>query len=335
MRKVTRGFAAGSLAVAAVMLVAGCGAAESEPQETAPPVAATPSDTPTPSPTAPAPEPAVVPFDGDCAQVLTEEQLVTILGEGAISQSPVEDAPSYFATAVQNAGGISCGWMNSVTMATVTMTALPNSAFPEGAEHEPRTLVCEDNHGFQLCSTSLNVEGIWLSVRGSDEAVVTAALAPIGAVLVGVNAQAAGATPGTWIPPICDDFVPPLIDAVGATPEFGFPSDATPSGIAWETMVDAGRVSWCGFHNMGGPDKAVSIYVAPGIADLVTPTTAAVDVSGADQAWANNDTPFQTITVRVGPNILAVTGTSASTTQELAMIAASVIPTLDATTIVE
>lgn len=333
MHKRTRGFTAASASIAALLLLVGCSAETPEPAATTPVAVATPTVTPTPTP---APnEPAVVPFDGDCALVLTQDQLVDILGDGLIEASPVEDAPSYFATAVRNAGGISCGWTNTETYATVTMTALPADAFPDGTQHEPRTLECEVHHGAQLCSTSLNVENIWLSVRGTDETIVTAALAPIGAVLVGVQAQAATTAADTWIPPICDDLVPPLIDAVGVTPEFGFPSDATPSGIAWDTMVAAGRVSWCGFHAMGGPDKAVNIYMAPGVADLVIPTTAAVEVSGADEAWLNNDTPFQTITVRVGSNILAVTGTSASTTQELVTIAAAVIPTLNATTIVE
>lgn len=102
------------LVIAAVLLLSGCTSAPAADPVATP--TATPSATTTPTPTPPAPAAGVVAFGGDCANVLTEEQVEEILGAGALpfSEWMANYDPDYRAPAsspLERAGGIDCRWM--------------------------------------------------------------------------------------------------------------------------------------------------------------------------------------------------------------------------------
>jgi hypothetical protein len=220
------GLAAFSLALT------GCATAE---PEAAPAASSTPTPTPTPTPTVepivigPTEMPPVV-FGGDCEEVLSADEVTTILG----AESTIEELPPALGKfADQNAGALKCSWTTDgagLDVTLITRGALGSAVFP--AEVSARYF--EDCDGW-FCSWQGEEDGLWMlftfTREGMSQAEVEAggeALAPI----VGANYAESGSEPwvrdrtGWW----------PALDCGQIAVAVGAQAGAELSGERWDSL---------------------------------------------------------------------------------------------------
>jgi hypothetical protein len=291
-----------SLLLLAVLALAGC---VPEPTRTA-----TPSpDAATPTAATPAPAAPSVAFDGDCARVLTPEELEAAAGPGLT----LSDASSHLLAtppAVSaNLGGVTCSWHTS-NGDYVGVSVLDSAAVSTEIAGRYSTMQCGGTTG--LCEIGRVVDGAWIGVslvprredpwaEMSDEDVLreTDRLEAV------IRAVAAKTTPGMavarprdagwWTIPDCEQVRGAVEATLDEPMTAGFPGDSVPAGLAWEVLVEAGAAEWCSSYSTTEASSTIAeVYPQPGAGRPSDPTlrredVQEVEVAGADAAWLQVD----------------------------------------------
>lgn len=192
------------------------------PTRTAPTPTPTVSPTPTPE-EPPAPVTGVMPFGGECANTLTDEEVDALRGVG-MSRSDYR----WETGANTVLGGIDCVWVSeeSYLNATLHLYAFPESVVPDGV----RTAAvdgCRPQEGAESrveCSATEVVEGMWMLVRAggpadqiSQEGVESLLHSASGRLADHARAVAATPTSAWWAAPDC----PAIAAAIDPT-TYGF-----------------------------------------------------------------------------------------------------------------
>ncbi|MCT9821574.1 hypothetical protein N3K63_14905 [Microbacterium sp. W1N] len=169
-----RGFAV--FAVILGLAVTGCAPTPLTAPTEAPPTAATPSPTPTPAPE------WTIAFGGSCDNMLTDDQLASILGEDVMEHSTwlmqrddhegilVPSPPDAEGTA----GGLSCTWLEDSSSEwggeRLTLLALPTQAVGPAMVSALAEEVCEPSYDTTVCRLGLIAGDTWLvASRGTYE----------------------------------------------------------------------------------------------------------------------------------------------------------------------
>ncbi|NLP83741.1 hypothetical protein HF576_07770 [Microbacterium sp. CFH 90308] len=314
----------------------------------APTVPATP--TPAPTPTAAPEQPAstgVMPFGGECANVLSEEEAAVTTGMHMIRSDY-----RWQTGADAVLGGIDCVWVTDEVYlaATVHVFAYPEAVVPAELA-SGTTSVCRDvdfDTSRVECSAVEVVDGTWLLVRasGARESVSLAAtetlLSSASARLDDHAAPAPAERTGAWwTPPDCATIaaaVDPAVygyERVAATADqpIDWYAPDRPEGISYRT----GAASLCALHFASGSGETttgevVTVSAVPGggvsfptalAADHSVPVTvegaaAAVIAPGLDRYEGSGSV----IVATDGVNLLTVTPDWVRDTSEAAELAA-------------
>ncbi|WP_040163808.1 hypothetical protein [Microbacterium gorillae] len=310
------------LLVAAVGLVAGCAPQASTPPPTTSPSASADAQEPEPAPTA-TPAAAEVPFDGDCSQLLSVDDLVDLLGEGTQAVGSDRSSPQavLYQAQLHASGGMSCQW--SGIGGTISVSVLPSAIVPEAVVAENDTVTCGPD---QTCDAAVTAGENWLSVSAPTEDAVKSLLANVGARLIDAgSSRAAEYPPGSWALPSCAEVATRAAAAAGWTdPTEGYPSDVNPSGHVNAVLTAHGALGYCG---LGADGKAARVVVMPGFAAAELPDLGLepMEVPGADAAYLTEGEAGPGVYATEGDNTVLVTGSSSVTTAELTDIAAAMI----------
>ena len=330
----------GIVALAALLALAGCAQTPTQGESPGASASATPTAEATVEPTVePTPEAeptedaeaAVLPFDGDCAAMLTTEDIGALLGEGATLADALPAEPSFVDTVLAASGGLRCRWNPApYSTSTLTVTALPISLVPEERRTAPEPMTCMADGGTERCIAQLAVNESWVIVVGTSEELVTEALPRVGARVADEHPRPAELPVDAWLPPACDTFRSPIARATGTTPTPGYPSDANPGGPVWDLLQADGRIAWCGYMNIGGDVEAVRMFLVPGYAAGAAAAVAQDEatVAGADAAWSGTVSQQPVLVVTKGTNVLALQGTSMTSVEGMIAIAEQVLPSL-------
>ncbi len=207
---------AGAALAAALLLLTGCAASP------APAATPTPATTPTSTPT-PTVEPVVVPtipFDGDCTQVLTAEQLNELLGEGWMTRAErlvsdgIVDRPDV--RSIGTLGGLKCEWFpasetgESVPVSRLSVTLMAPDAVPASWVRGYSALACEVVYDWSTCRVGATVAGTWVMAAADFVVESTGDLAESGLDAVSENvagsvvSRAADRQPDWWTLPDCE-----------------------------------------------------------------------------------------------------------------------------------
>ncbi|MCR2793902.1 hypothetical protein NQ156_12580 [Microbacterium sp. zg.Y625] len=299
----------------------------------------TPQTSPSPSDAglSPAPTPEAVgpvaAFDGDCANVLTQQQVESILGVGATDQASWSEANAGASArrgidlnAESTAGGLECTWMGGEGaglpegMDGISVYALPEAAVTGVDFSDPR---CEPSYDSTLCRMSRVANGVWLMARAGWQlsappveqldAALTAAAANLASFPAPVSATR-GST--WWELPSCDDIASHigLSDLAGANLYGGFEGGPSPQPED-ELLDDAGvarRCAW--FTDSGSADPAgrsasFALEIMPGGAgwwdDVAAhPDATAVTIPGAEGAIVTGEEGTHIAVATDGVNVL-------------------------------
>ncbi|KAA9152543.1 hypothetical protein F6B41_17625 [Microbacterium lushaniae] len=285
--------ASAALAVT-IVLAALAGCAQPAPAST--PTAA-PSTSPSPSPSATV-EPVRVPFDGDCAQIFTDDELVTITGaEPTLSGGSLNVIPPGLPASAAVVGGLECGWRGENLAAYVWVTLFPASLVPAEIAQELADESCPVN-----CHRSEVIADTWALVTvppvhppereptAEESAVVQGRL---DAAFQALRAHGAALTgsPGPAVErvlPACDTLAGPVQQAAGVSePVSGYPSDVYPEGPTWEILRSHGLVEWCAWYDAAaGVEVFWQADAGPPSDDALAEASAEpIEVPGADVAY--------------------------------------------------
>lgn len=299
--------------VFAVLALSGCAP---DRGQSVPPPPPPPVTTPTPAPEAIGP---VAPFGGDCANVLSAEQVESILGPG------YSEAANLASGGVSLLGDIDCEWRRAG--ATGVYEPGADTGLPDGMDaiavvampadvvtmdlSEPR---CDSKYDATMCRMSRVVDGVWLMARAGWhlseppveqlDAALTAAAAHLASFPppVAVRREA-----DWWELPACDDIAARigLSEFIGT----GFASGFWEGTLQPEDQLrdDAGILRQCPWFTepaSAGPDQEfhiVTLHLMPGGAlrwDALAarPDATAITVAGAQAA------------IRVGNEVFATDG---------------------------
>ncbi|MCK6066966.1 MULTISPECIES: hypothetical protein [Microbacterium] len=302
-----------ALAVAIVLLaLAGC----AQPA----PAASTPTATPSasPSPTASATvEPVRVPFDGDCARIFTDDDLVTITGGESSTHSggSLNAIPPDLPASAAVVGGLDCGWRgDGAGGAYVWVTLIPASVVPaelaQVPADEPCLVHCQRSEVIGDTWALVVVPPVYAAEREptpEESALVQGRLDAAFQALRAHGAALAG-SPGPdteRVLPACDTLAGPVQQAVGVSePVSGYPTDLFPEGPTWEVLRSQGLVEWCAWY-----DAAVGVEVfwqadagPPSDEALAEVAAEPIDVPGADVAYTLTGRADAPAVVVVGDN---------------------------------
>lgn len=311
-----------SLIFALSFLFVGCGASgggapESPDSEM--------SSTPTPTPTIEFDLAAVVPFDGDCANVVSDA--------AALVGGEVTASPDFPPEAIATLGGIGCHWF-SANGTSLSVYVAPEHLVPGPLIDRFTAGGCELSYDWQECHLSGSSGGMWalvsmpsLDERGTPPPSIVQALDEVLGSVSGWPAGVPAVRTDEWWEPIdCEQLGADIdVTALMAGTEFyaGYPTDSAPHPIS-EMIDPAGVSQWCPWfsYDLGG----IWMNLYPGARfqwDLLegAPTT----VAGAEAA---------VLTEVYGTTVLAATdGTNIVTVQEapipLEELAAQVLAALN------
>ncbi|WP_285135847.1 hypothetical protein [Microbacterium sp. lyk4-40-TSB-66] len=355
---------AGSIAAVLVVAIAGGVAATST--LSAPPIATTPSPSATvsvaPAPTAaPTASPTVLPdtvrpviaFGGDCARMLSLDEVSSLTGGGSSSFLPDQRLAMSFQGSLASIGGISCSWMTPTSAVSVVVAA-------EGAidREFAASLGQIDCSGF-ACVKGRAVGDLWIGVQmpvlpsdvpgGLTEGEETDASVRIDAIISTVSNKphtapvpvGTGSDPSSWALPDCDALRRALEDVTGErlTGDLREGSAPLDGGLAQQVVASSAGVTTCAF---GAADQesrsAITIRLTPGVADppqsvLDVPFTFTTEVGGADRAWtqtAYDHVYDMDLMATVGQNSVVIHRmTSQPAVTDAELIAATVIDLVD------
>ena len=325
---------------AAVLVATGCAAT--------PPAASPPQSSPSAAPNV-APQvpetgesaPAAV-FDGDCAKVLTNEQLETIFGAQAVAL-PYELTSRPDGVLVQQLGGVRCLWRGGDENAAfdyyLDSAALPASALgSETIASEPCSLIA----GVEVrCEIAVDANGVLLStLLGLPEDTKISAAESFAAQLA-ETFEANSATQTGYLAPIqadtawpldfsCDDLgvdVPELlgVDSLEPTPEL-FETYETPvERVLWGDRQALG-CSWVG--RGGNSGFVVQIVALGGAAWAADQDRPVYPVDGVDSVYLSESGSTRIFDAVDGPNWVQVSTSGISATKTTTLTAA-VVAALD------
>jgi hypothetical protein len=301
-------------------------AAPSESTESAP---ATASPTPATDPA------AVVAFQGDCAEIVSDEEAIGLIGN-LDSPLPPPELSWNLQTDLSAAiiSGIRCSWLSS-DYSGFAVGAFPVSMVPEALQGEPAGIECDEYAG---CEGALVIGDTWVNVASASREVADAVVG-----IIQSDADAAGSPrPGpwsdTWWAPLtdCAGLQDPVAAALGVSSLVpNFPSDTLPTGPVVDVLDANGVVVECPWFSYESSTGAI-VYVQPGIgapaADLTTQAgVVPVDVAGADSAFfASSGNARPRLLAASGPNRVTIEGLPGVTEDALAPVATAVLRVLDA-----
>jgi len=296
-----RGWAA--IAVTGMLLLTGCvGDAGGSGGASAAPSSPQPSVTPTPTP----PAEAVVPFGGDCANVVADP--ASILGGEAIASPLVGPDP------IRTLGGIGCDWYDS-TGASLTVYVVPETEVPTGLVGRYPAGACESAYDAYVCHISGTQEGMWAMVTmpasaGSDTpptvlaSVLDGVLDGVASWPIGVPAER---TDDWWDPVDCANLGAVIdVTALMQGTEFyeGYPTGWGSHPIS-EVIEQAGVSEWCPWYSYELGGIWLTVYPGAGFQwDLVEGTP--VTVAGAESAVATVVYDTSLVMATDGTNIVTV-----------------------------
>ncbi len=326
-----------------VALLAGCTAGP------VPGASSSASPVASPSSTSGQEKTALIPFDGDCARVATDEQVGAILG------TPVRsDTTSTIAHPVESVallGGLDCIWFEPGS-AYLRLDLFPVGVVPTEVAADAAALACG---GSNVCGRAETIGSTWVKAAvtrdgasdtepaGAERARITAQLEAVFALVRAASADTLAARPAEreaawWTIPACAALQDAVIAGTG-DPDLrpGYPTDAVPSGVAWDIAVSAGVVQWCPWYAVGADQglRAVELDIQPGVG---SPTDAGLAgalpsrVEGADHAWwigSGSDGRKPEVVAVSGPNRLTVRGVPASSRNALIRTTTAVLARLN------
>ena len=339
--------------------LAGCAPATTAAQPTSSPSeSASVTPTPTPTPGVPA-APAQV-FDGECANVLTDDQASNALDAGmASAQASAPASPA--SAAVATAGGLSCDWTENgaVSPATLRTVLLPEALRTDSTgatlnNTEPYCYASSDLSGPDptamrpACSFTLTGSGFWLSgvvytPAGSSEDDVRAAITSLDEAFT-VNAAAAAAftvpvpADGTWAGRVdCAELAAsaPVAAALpGWTAAGSDGKSERPEGyLSAQSATGVTACLWIAPADYAGPLTPFSTHALPGGAwaqDGLAPGTP-LAIAGVQQAVLVGSGAENVLELFDGPNWLEIN--SSSTDQPMdesyAPVAAALVEALN------
>jgi len=318
--------------VASVVLVAGCA--------TTPP-AASPSQ---PSPAQTAAQavetgetaPAAV-FGGECASVLTDEQLATVFGGEARSLT-YELAYRPDGVLVQQFGGVRCLWRGGDENAAfdyyLDAAALPASAL-DGASISSKP--CEVLAGFEVrCEVAVEAHGVLFSTLLGLPEETTLDDADGFAAQLAEAFESNASTQDDYLAPIqagdawpldfsCADLaidVPELLgnDNLDLTPDLFETHESPVERVLWGDRQALG----CSWVDNSGQGSTVQVVALGGAAWAAEPFSADYPVDGVDSVTVSDEAGLRTFNVVDGPNWLQLSASSVNDEQVAALIHALV-----------
>ena len=328
------------------------------PAETSTPTPTETAPTPTPTETAPTPTPeeppapvtGVMPFGGECANTLTDEEVDALRGVGMFRSDYRWETGANTVL-----GGIDCVWVSEESYLNVTLHlyAFPESVVPDGvrAAAVDGCVPIEGQESRVECSATAIVDGMWLLVRASGPA-DQVTQEGIGALLASASGRLGDHEPGTPATPTSDWWAALDCASIAAAVDpatYGFERVALleqqstssyasdrPEGISFL----AGAASGCDLHFTSGSGEGtsgevVTVTIVPGGA-VAFPTAVdaehsePVDVAGAQAAVAvpgldRYEGSPAVLVVTDGVNILMVTPDWVRETADVAGVAGAVL----------
>ena len=297
--------------VAAVLLTTGCATTTTTAPTPTPTATATPAETPTPTPTpAPVTTPTL-PFGGDCAQLLSADELDEFLGDGWATREEMYEewdidplSPGVAFVPLETIGAMECRWYPAEQkdgLQQIAVMVAPADSVPDSFTQkfsEPR---CEGNYDGSSCYLVRTEGDAWLmaTVGNLIEEPPVALLEGILDAAAGHLAQPLDAESvsrdGWWTLPSCEDLgaAMQLEELIGPNYNTGFwEGTESPELI----MLREGGVSvlceWSTGSGETAPDGeyyVTSVHIANGADwqwdDIATVNDAQeVTVAGAERA---------------------------------------------------
>lgn len=317
------------------------------PTTTAPTPTPTVSPTPTPE-EPPAPVTGVMPFGGECANTLTDEEVDALRGVGmSLSDYRWETGANTVL------GGIDCVWVSeeAYLSATLHLYAFPEGVVPDGVRAAAvdgcRSL--EGAGNLVECSSTEVVEGMWMLVRAtgpadqiSQEGVDSLLRSASGRLADHAPGVAAAPTPDWWAAPDCAGIAAAIDPATYGFERVALLEQQSTIGSDRPEAISflAGAAYGCDLHFTSGSGEntsgeVVTVTLVPGGA-VAFPTAveaehsqpvdvagaqAAVIVPGLDRYEGSN----AMIVVTDGVNVLMVTPDMTRATADAAGLAAALL----------
>ena len=159
--------------------------------------------------------PAAVPFDGDCAAILTAHQATALIGKPLTLRPATSPLDSPETLAVRTVGGLDCTWSGDGDAADesgVDLTVLPVALRPTGAQAEARYFGSNEGKDLQYtCPVDVVAGGRWVAgfltgLTGGSQARAVTAVASLRTTVDALPAATASAaldTDGWWSPIGC------------------------------------------------------------------------------------------------------------------------------------
>lgn len=282
-----------------------------------------------------------IPFDGDCTQVLTAEQLNELLGEGWMTRAEWLEShgiadPSVGPDSIGTLGGLECGWHAAVDAAadrpgSLTVTLLAPDSVPAQFAGDYSAVTCDPVYDWTTCRIGSTVKGTWVMVAFGYGAGATGDLVEPGLSAVARNlvdplaSRAVDRQSDWWTLPACESLGEGmrLEELLGAGYVNGYwEGSASPDDELLEQAGVELRCPWFSDFQVEPDGHITSLALAAGAAwnwDEIVATTAAEDVviGGAKDAVFVKYPPYSegTLYATDGVNVLVSRGTLDFATQ--------------------
>lgn len=268
------------------------------------PAVTSPTPTPTATPT-PTTEPtesreAVVPFDGDCSRLLSDESVREIVGSDVASRVP--SALSVYGDTTAYArvlGALHCGWIAEDWQSGLEITVYPSASVPDSVQSAYVEAECLLSG---LCEVGRIVGDFWVGVgiqlsgqqqwtdEGRAEAQATAleVIGGLESALQTTTGRPAVPNPEGWSLDGCERLAPAVESHVAGVLTPSVPFDSVPQGSLFEIAAAAQVVLYCPWS--GGDDGVyVEVFAQTGIGspspEQIDSRAVVTDIPGADEAW--------------------------------------------------
>jgi hypothetical protein len=284
----------------------------------------TPTAEPTPTPTQDPDPTALVPFDGDCSQLLDAEQVREIVGADVAPRVPsvfsiYGDGPAY----ARVLGALHCSWIADDWQSGIEITVYPSVSVPESVRD---TYVEAECHISGFCEVGRTVGDFWVGVgiqlsgerrwteegRAQAQATALNVIGGLETALQTTTGRRAAPDPDWWRLEGCERFTSAVDSHVPGTLVDTIPIDSVPEGPLFEVAVAAGVVRYCPWS--GGDDPALlEVFAQSGIGipspGQIDDRAVMTEIPGADAAWyllSDNGAKDVLVVAVVGDNRLLV-----------------------------
>ncbi|UIN29730.1 hypothetical protein [Microbacterium binotii] len=217
----------------------------------------TPTLTPTPTPTpTPEPDPASQALGGDCARVMSDDEVALIIGPGAEAR--------HAHTQPAALGGLSCEWLASGSQGQYVLLMVgvyPLAAVPE----DIRVRGSEPECGMVGCFFAGQFGDAWVVAQTADEDMARRVVD-----LVGPRAQAEPGRPGVVDAAVSLPECAAVETAAGqelGAPTIPFQGDSLPMGIEWDLLEETGVAQYCTFWTDTDLSRA-EVFLSRGSTDI-------------------------------------------------------------------